>query len=98
MKFVIAMEVRDPGTLARAESVMSMLGDWVNPLCGCYILKAPLTATQIRTALAPELGPEDGLLFVSTGSEALIHRVRPETIDWIDGEFPAHLSERTHAA
>ena len=98
MKWVIAMDVREPATLARAEAVMSQLGDWASPLPGLYILKAPLAATQIRTVLVPELGPEDGLIFVSTGTEALVHRVRPETIDWLDQEFPAHITERTHVA
>lgn len=98
MKWLIQMDVRDPQTYARAERVMTTLGDWVNPLPGTYILKAPLTAVQIRTVLAPELGPEDGLLFLSTGTDALVHRVRPETIAWLDEEFPAHIDERTRVA
>jgi hypothetical protein len=57
MKWVIQMDVREPRTLERAEYVLSQLGDWVNPLPGCYILKAPLAAVQVRTVLAPELGP-----------------------------------------
>jgi hypothetical protein len=98
MKWVIHMDVRDPATLSRAEVVLTQLGDWVSPLPGFYILKAPFAAVQIRTVLAPELGPEDGLIFVSTGTEALVHRVRPETIEWLDEEFPAHLTERTRVA
>ena len=98
MKWLIQMDVRDPQTLVRAEAVLTQLGDWVQPLPGTYILKAPFAAVQIRTVLAPELGPEDGLLFVSTGTEALVHRVRPETIEWLDQEFPAHITERTHVA
>jgi hypothetical protein len=98
MKWVIQMDVREPRTLERAEYVLSQLGDWVNPLPGCYILKAPLAAVQVRTVLAPELGPEDGLMFVSAGTEALVHRVRPESIAWLDEEFPAHLTERTQVA
>lgn len=98
MKWLIQIDARDPQTYLRAERVMTMLGDWVQPLPGTYILKAPLAAVQIRTVLAPEIGPEDGLLFVSTGNEALVHRVRPETIEWLDEEFPAHITERTHVA
>ena len=96
MKWLIQMDARDAKTYERAEAVLTSLGDWASPLPGTYILKAPLAATQIRTVLAPELGPDDGLLFVSTGTEALVHRVRPESIDWLDQEFPAHISERTH--
>jgi hypothetical protein len=98
MKWLIQIDARDPQTYLRAERVMTMLGDWVQPLPGTYILKAPLAAVQIRTVLAPEIGPEDGLLFVSTGTEALVHRVRPETIEWLDEEFPAHITERTRVA
>ena len=98
MKWLIQMDVRDPQTYARAERIFTMLGDWASPLPGTYILKAPLAAVQIRTVLAPELGPDDGLLFVSTGTEALVHRVRLETIEWLDQEFPAHISEHTHVA
>ena len=98
MRWVIVMDVRESATLARAEQVLSQLGDWISPLSGCYILKAPFAATQIRTVLAPELGADDGLLFISTGTEALVHRVRPEIIEWLDEEFPAHIAERAKVA
>jgi hypothetical protein len=82
----------EPGRFAGA---VRGLGDAIEPLPGVWLLHAALASDQIRHVLRPILGSDERLLILSCGHEAAVHNLAPQHIDWMNGEFPFSLTERT---
>jgi hypothetical protein len=96
MLYVIAVDEISAGDKRdRVDAwVRSAFDSWTHPFPGFWLVKGPLVAEQIETALAPIFGPEDRYLIVKGALEAVWNGVSPDCAEWLADNFPGRLSGR----
>ena len=96
MIYVVAMQAGDSARTFDAVDawIRASFESWTNPIENVWVVEGPLVADQIHTALAPLLGPEDRLVIVKAGTEAMWEGISGESARWFADLFPGSLSER----
>ena|SRR5947209_20358086 len=88
--------------LAAPERTEAAIGDWIranyaswtHPIANFWVVEGPLVADQIYTALEPMLAPDDRLVIIKGGTEALWRGISDASARWLADVFPGSLSER----
>jgi hypothetical protein len=96
MIYVIATQFSDFERSADAvdEWIRGNFQSWTHPIENFWVVEGALAADQIHTALVPLLAPDDRLVIIKTGSEAMWHGVSADAARWFVDLFPASWSER----
>jgi hypothetical protein len=96
MIYVIATRLGDEARSGEAVDawIRGNFASWTHPVDQLWVVEGALAADQIHTALAPLLAPDDRLVIIKAGTEAMWHGVSADAARWFADLFPGSLSER----